>query len=186
MRVVNRECVGIIPTHTTSTGIGKVLETVETSACGIVLVREFCTHQIIVGEAMVDLDIKLLIGALARTRCEPVLQKASAGEVGFWKVAHHFLRHRVNQIAGARSWRKRAVVSGEVVEGNDGAAYGAALIVVENPGPRVPNLASIRTALPGAVKRASFFGTKFAEITCPHGVAGNACFSRLRAGFSSI
>ena len=73
MRVVDRECVGIIPTLTALAGIGKVLEAIKTPACGVVLIREFPTHQIVLCEAMVDLDIKLLIGTLARTRCEPVL-----------------------------------------------------------------------------------------------------------------
>ena len=73
MRVVDRECVGIIPTLTALAGIGKVLEAIKAPACGVVLIREFPTHQIVLCEAMVDLDIKLLIGTLARTRCEPVL-----------------------------------------------------------------------------------------------------------------
>ena len=99
MCVVDREYVGIIPTRTARTGIGKVLEAIKAPACGVILIREFHAHQIVFCKAMVDLNVKLLIGALARTRPEPVLLKASAGDVGLWKVAHHFLRHGINQIA---------------------------------------------------------------------------------------
>ena len=65
MGVVDRECVGIIPALTPLTRIGKILKAIQASACGVVLIREFPTHQIVVGEAMVDLNIKLLIGIVA-------------------------------------------------------------------------------------------------------------------------
>src|SRR5215472_3820729 len=190
MGVVDRECVGIIPTLTTLAGISKVLEAVKASACGVVLIREFPAHQIVVGEAMVDLNVKLPIGSVARTRCEPVVKEAPPSDIGLWKVAHHLLRHRVNQIAGyiggetARTaWTR---IGGDVVEGNEGTAYDAALTVTKNPGPWVKNLTSVRTASPGTVERASFCSTKFAEITCPHGIAGNACLSRARAVFGAV
>ena len=190
MCVVDRECVGIIPTHTTRTGVGKVLEAIKPPACGVVLIREFRTHQIVVGETMVDLNVKLLIGSVARTRCEPVVKEAPPRDVGLRKVAHHFLRHRINQIAGdvggGTTGTARTRVGGDVVEGNEGTAYDAALTVTEYPGPGIPNLTSVRTAYSGAVERASFCSTKFAEITCPHGVARNACIGRARAGFSPI
>ena len=76
--------------------------------------------------------------------------------------------------------------SSNVVKWNELASYDAASIVIENPGPRVPNLTSVRTASPGAVERASFCSAKFAEITRPHGITGNACISRARAAFSPV
>ena len=122
MCVVDREYVGIIPTRPSRTGIGKVLEAIKAPACGVVLIREFRAHQIVLCKAMVDLNVKLLIGALARTSPEPVLLNASAGDIGLWKVARHFLRHRVNQIAGSLIGRSRAGICGDIVEGNGRAA----------------------------------------------------------------
>src|SRR6266478_1824704 len=98
---------------------------------------------------MVDLNIKLLIGAVARTRPEPVLVNASAGDVGLWTVGHHLLRHRVNQIAGDIGvGTARARIGGDVIEGNEGAARYHA---IERSGVRVPNLTSVRTASSGAI-----------------------------------
>jgi len=119
MCVVDRECVGIIPTRTPRAGIGKVLEAIKAPACWVVLIREFHAHQIAFCKAMVDLNVKLFIGAVARTSPEPVLKKAPTGDVGLWKVAHHLLRHRVNQIAGSLSGRSRAGKCGDIVEGNE-------------------------------------------------------------------
>src|SRR5215467_8781472 len=125
MGVVDRECVGIIPTLTTLAGISKVLEAVKASACGVVLIRELPAQQVVVGEAMVDLNVKLLVGSVARTRCEPVVKEVPR-DIGLWKVTHHLLRYRVNQIAGyigggtARTARTR--IGGDVVEGNEGTA----------------------------------------------------------------
>src|ERR1051325_1707704 len=110
MCVADCEYVSIIPTRTALTGIGKVLEAIKPPACGVVLIREFRAEQIVECEAMVDLNVKLLIGALARTRPEPVLLNASAADVGLWKVAHHLLRHRINQIAGYLIGRSRAFI----------------------------------------------------------------------------
>ena len=122
MCVVDREYVGIIPARTALTGIGKVLEAIKAPACGVVLIREFPANQIVLRKAMVDLNVKLLIGALARTRPEPVLLNASAGDVGLRKVAHHLLRHRVNQIAGSLIGRSRAGIGGDIVVRNERAA----------------------------------------------------------------
>src|SRR5262252_2053806 len=158
MCVVDRECVGIIPTRTALTRIGKVLEAIKAPACGVVLIRELPAHQIVLCKAMVDLNVKLLIGALARTRPKPVLLNASTGDVGLRKVAHHLLRHRVNQIAGSLSGRSRAGPCGDIVEGNEHAAYDAACIGIENPGVRVPDLTSLHTASPDGTKRASLCG----------------------------
>ena len=131
---------------------------------------------------MVDLDIKLLIGAVARTGPEPVLVNASTGDVGLWKVGHHLLRHRVNQIAGDIGvGTARARIGGDVIEGNEGAARYSA---IERSGVWVPNLTSIRTASSGAIERSSLCGAKFAKITGPHRVAGNSSSSRAQSRLS--
>src|SRR6266700_2714927 len=71
---------------------------------------------------MVDSNVKLPIGAVAWTRADPVCEVTSACEVGLWKVAHHLLRDGINQIAGTASGRAWAVISGEVIKGNEGVA----------------------------------------------------------------
>ena len=65
MCVIDRKQVGIGPTRTARTGIGEVLEAVKAPACGTVLIRELPAHQIVLREAMVDLDVELVVVAVA-------------------------------------------------------------------------------------------------------------------------
>src|SRR2546423_3411943 len=131
---------------------------------------------------MVDLNVKLPIGAFARTRPEPVLVNASAVDVGLWKEGHHLLRHRINQIAGDIGvGTARGGIGGDVIEGNERAARYSA---IERSGVRIPNLTSVRTASSGGIEGSSICGTKFAKITGPHRVAGNSSSSRAQSRLS--
>ncbi len=58
--VIDGKQVGIGPTGTALTGIGEVLETVKAHAVAV-LIRELHAHQVLFVEAMVDLDIELVV-----------------------------------------------------------------------------------------------------------------------------
>src|SRR5207302_8645665 len=105
-------------------------------------------HQIVLGEAMVDLDVELVVVTVVCTRTEPVLVNASR-EIRLWKQAHHLLCDGINQIpcdagSGLKIRRQlgipRADVCGDVVKGNERAAYVSRSAGVVGSGVWVPNL----------------------------------------------
>src|SRR5689334_3499962 len=97
MCVVDGEQVGIAPTRTSLTGIGEVLETVETQAV-TVLIRKLPAYQITLCETMVNLDVELVVVIVSCAGSEPVVVDVSA-RGGLRKQVHHLLRHRIDQIA---------------------------------------------------------------------------------------
>src|SRR6266568_4066462 len=128
---------------------------------------------------MIDSDIELLIGPVARAGAEPVLVDASAGKVGLWKVAHHLLCHGINQIAGNTGiGTARARPKGEVVKANKCAAYHATRVGIENSGVRIPDLTGCHAAQAIIIECPSLGGTHLAKIAGPHGIAGNGSSTR--------
>src|SRR5206468_757911 len=113
--------VRVCPPRAALAGVCEVLEAIESRARGSVLIREFACDQVVLREAMVDSDIELPVGSLAGARSEPVLIDASAGSVWLREIAHQFLCHRINQIAGSLSGRARALIGGQIVEGDERA-----------------------------------------------------------------
>jgi hypothetical protein len=73
MRVGEGEEVGVAPTRAALAGISEVLEAVQALACGIVLIGKFPAHQIVLGPAMVNFQVELVVGPVACTRTEPVV-----------------------------------------------------------------------------------------------------------------
>src|SRR5438445_2179527 len=122
---------------------------------------------------MVDSDIELLIGADTCARSKPVLVNASAGEVRLGKVAHHLLRDWINQIACSLVGRAGALISGEIIEGDESAAHDPSRIRIKDPRVWIPNLASGCAAQAGAVERSALGCTHLAKIAGAHGSTGN-------------
>src|SRR5256885_979942 len=126
---------------------------------------------------MIDLDIELPVRTTACTRAEPVTQIISAGSIGLWKVAHHLLCNRIDQIAGSLVDWAWALISGQVIVRDILAAQDAASIAVKDPGVRIPDLAGSFAAQPIAVEGPSLRSAQFAKIAGAHGITGNACGS---------
>ena len=63
MSIIDGKQVGIGPTGTALTGVREILETVKALAM-TVLIRILRGHQIVLGEAMVHLDVELVVVTL--------------------------------------------------------------------------------------------------------------------------
>ena len=63
MSIIDGKQVGVGPTGTALTGIREILETVKALVV-TVLIRILRGHQIVLGEAMVDLDVELVVVTL--------------------------------------------------------------------------------------------------------------------------
>src|ERR1700722_12405231 len=99
MSIVDREQMGIGPVRTAFAGIGKVLETVKAVAMAVLL-RVLHAHQILLAEALVELDIELPVVAMIGSGSDPVVVNTVwRGDVRLWKETDHGLCDRVNQIA---------------------------------------------------------------------------------------
>ena len=81
MRVGNGEQVGVGPSRAALAGIGVVLEAVQARARGIILIRKLGAHQIVLGPAMVDFQVELVVRPLACTGAEPVVVDIPAGDI---------------------------------------------------------------------------------------------------------
>src|SRR5215469_13375618 len=84
VRICDGKEVGVAPVWCARTGIGEVLVTIKTCAI-VILIGEFPTQQIILAEAVVNLDVELSRVGLTRSGTNPVLINASGREVGLRK-----------------------------------------------------------------------------------------------------
>ena len=87
-------------TGAAAAGIGGVVEAVERSGRAVI-VRILGAQQILLVEAVVDLQIPLIVVTLHRLRIDPVDSRTGAGtaEVGFRKVLHEGFGYRVDQVS---------------------------------------------------------------------------------------
>src|SRR5271166_6613433 len=171
--------------------ISEVFEAVKRGAVAPLL-RVLHAYQVFLAEAVVDLDVELIVVAMVRSRSDPVVVNAISLNVRLRKVAHHLLRNRVDQISlyprrrlkvGRQSWAPWAGVSSEVVEGNKSIAAipnRRAHIGVVRALIRIPDLPGGNAAQPLIVERSALRGADLAEIAGTHQVARHAGLRRTR------
>ena len=151
--LVDGKHVGIGPTRTSLAWIGEVFETIEARARWDVLIREFPGDQVVLSEAMVDPDIELLVGTVAWTRAEPVIEISSAGDIGLVEISSSSFAPpdqsdcRERWLAGPGWYKVARLLKGINVLRSDAAGIG-----VENSGVRVPDLAGSRAAMSIAIE----------------------------------
>ena len=157
VRIIDREQVSRALVRPAPARIREIFEAVVGSSVVPVL-RVLGAEQVLFAEAVVDLDVELVVAAGARSRGDPVVVNASSRDIRHGEQVHHLLGNRIDEVSGRLGQLvRRAVqfgisgagIGGEVIERDIGAAVGAGGLIrrgLERAGIRIIELPSNHAA----------------------------------------
>ncbi len=183
MVIIHRGGIGTTVVGTLRTRIGHVSETIDPFAVAPGM-RDASGQLAGVAQPVIELKVELVAVVSASVRSNPVVQvivrRRSNTQVGQREVLHHFERHWIDQVAGLNGQRigrarqlgiARTDVGRQIVEGNEGAAHGAASAGAIGAAIRIPNLAGGNGTFTRGIERAAHTRAHFAEVAIAFGLA---------------